>query len=77
MRAKCDVCGNAIFHQEHVEEVFRVDGHMVMVEHVPARVCDRCGDASFDRATVEQVRRAVHDGTSPIRHVNMDVLAFA
>lgn len=73
---KCDVCGNATFHEERVDEVFRVDGQMVMVEHVPARVCDRCGDATFDRETVEQVRRTVHAGNRPTRHVSMDVFAF-
>ena len=49
---------------------------MVMVENVPARVCERCGDATFDRDTVEQVRRTLHGGNRPTRHVNVDVIAF-
>lgn len=73
---RCDVCGNATFHDERVEEVFRIDGQMVMVEHIPARVCDRCGDATFDRETVERVRRTVHGKNQPTRHVSLDVFAF-
>jgi YgiT-type zinc finger domain-containing protein len=73
---KCDVCGNTAFHEERVEEIFRIGGQMVMVEHIPARVCDRCGDATFDRETVEQVRRTVHAGNRPVRRVNLDVFAF-
>jgi len=73
----CDVCGNTAFHEEHVEEVFRIEDHMIMVEHIPARVCDRCGDATFDRETMERVRRLVHEGSPPTRHENMDVFALA
>jgi len=57
---KCDVCGNATFHNRQVEEVFRLDGHLVMVEDIPARLCARCGDATFDRETTEAIRRMVH-----------------
>lgn len=73
---RCDVCGNATFHEERVDEVFRIDEHLVMVEHIPARVCDRCGEATFDRETVERVRCMVQDSKHPARHVNLDVLAF-
>jgi len=73
---RCDVCGNATFHEELLEEVFRIDGQMVMVERVPARVCDRCGEATFERETVEQVRRTVHGGNQPTRHASLDVFAF-
>ena len=74
---RCDVCGNATFHDEHVDEVFRIEGQMVLVEHIPARICDRCGEATFDRETVERVRRTVHEDKQPTRHVSMDVFALA
>jgi len=73
---KCDVCGNTTFHEERVDEVFRIEGRVVMVEHIPARVCDRCGDATFDRETTEHVRRTVHGPNQPARHVSVDVFAF-
>lgn len=73
---KCDVCGNSVFHEEYVEDVFHVDDHLVMVEHIPARVCDRCGDATFDRETMEQVRRLLHGGYTPTRRENLDVFAL-
>ena len=73
----CDVCGNTEFHNDYVEEVFRVENHRILVEHIPARVCDRCGDATFDCETVEQVRRMVHEGSQPIRHEDLEVFALA
>ena len=73
---RCDVCGNSTFHEERVEEVFRMDDRMVMVEQIPARVCNRCGDITFDRETVEKVRQTVHEKSPPIRHETLDVFAF-
>ncbi len=74
---RCDVCGNTTFRREQVEEVFHIEGHLVMVEGIPARVCDRCGDAIFDRETTETIRRMVHGESRPMRYVNVDVFTFA
>ncbi len=73
---RCDVCGHDSFHEEHVEEMFRIEGQMVMVERIPARVCNRCGDATFSRETMEQVRRTVHGAATATRQVSVDVFAF-
>lgn len=73
----CNVCGHTEFAQERREEVFRVDGHLVVVEDVPASVCARCGEATFDRETVERVQAMVHAGTKPKRSVDVDVFAFS
>lgn len=72
----CDVCGNTTFHDDHVNEVFDIDGKMMMVENIAARVCDRCGEATFDRETVENVRQAVHGGAHPSRQISLDVFAL-
>ena len=74
---KCEVCGNVVFHQETVNEFFRVDGDTMLVEHVPAQVCDRCGEATFDRDTVEKVRRMVQEHSQPTRRVEVEAFAFA
>lgn len=74
---KCDVCGNTSFHEKLTEEVFHIEGHLVMVEGIPARVCDRCGDATFGRDAAESIRRMVHGQKRPTRHVSVDVFAYA
>lgn len=73
---RCSVCGHTEFLKETLEEVFRVDGHLVVVESVPAEICGRCGEATFDRETVERVRALVHAGKRPARRVDVDVFAF-
>jgi YgiT-type zinc finger domain-containing protein len=60
-----------------VDELFQIEDHVVMVEHIPARVCDRCGDTTFDRQTTEAVRRMVHGEGRPTRQMNVDVFAYA
>ena len=74
---KCNVCGNTTFHDRQVEEVFHIEGHLVMVEDIPARVCDRCGVATFDRQTTEAIRCMVHGQKRPTRREEVNVFAFA
>ena len=74
---KCEVCGNSVFHQEYVDEFFRVGGDTMLVERVPAQVCDRCGEATFSRETVEKVRKMVQEHSQPTRKVEVETFAFA
>lgn len=73
---RCEVCGSLNLHEDYLEEVFRVDGQLVLIEHVPAKVCDRCGEATIARETVERVRNIVHEGKPASRHVSVDVYAL-
>lgn len=74
---RCDVCGNSTFRRESVEETFHIEGHLVLVEKIPAQVCGRCGEATFDRRTAEKIRRMVHDKKRPTRTVKVEVFAYA
>ena len=74
---KCEVCGNTVFHQENVDEFFRVGVESILVEQVPALVCDRCGEATFSRETVEKVRKMVQEHSQPTRRVEVEAFAFA
>ena len=74
---KCEVCGNTVFHQENVDEFFRVGGDNMLVEHVPAQLCDRCGEATFSRETVEKVRRMAQEHSQPTRRVEVEAFVFA
>ena len=74
---KCEVCGNIVFHQENVDEFFRIGGDTMLVEQVPAQVCDRCGEVTFSRETAEKVRRMVQEHSQPTRRVEVEAFAFA
>jgi HTH-type transcriptional regulator / antitoxin MqsA len=74
---KCTVCGNASFSKQNVEQVFNIDGRMLLVQDMPAEVCERCGEATFSRKTVEHVRRLIHGEARPKKRVRLDVFAYA
>ena len=73
----CVVCGHTGFHPEHVDEVFRVDGDIILVEHVPAEICDQCGEATFSKETVEKVRHMTHEDIRQTHKVEVEAFAFS
>lgn len=74
--SKCEVCGGHVFRREEVEEVFHVNGHYALVEHIPATVCMQCGEKTFDAETAEGIRKMLHERHQPARSVAMDVFAY-
>jgi HTH-type transcriptional regulator/antitoxin MqsA len=74
---RCHVCGSNDSSEELVNEVFRIGGEMVLVEHIPATVCVRCGETTFSRETTEAVRRLVHGDAQPTGAIELKVFEFA
>ena len=74
---QCYVCRIGQTWTELVNELFRVDGRLVLVESIPARVCEHCGEATFSRETTEKIRRMVHGEAEPVKSVQVDVFAYS
>jgi HTH-type transcriptional regulator / antitoxin MqsA len=72
----CDVCGCDKFRVESVNETFRVEDRVFVVENIPAQVCERCGEAIFAADVAEQVRRLIHGPHQPIRVLSAEVLSY-
>jgi HTH-type transcriptional regulator / antitoxin MqsA len=73
----CHVCGSAKSRLEQVSEVFHIEGRVVLVEQIPARVCEQCGEVTFSRETTEKVRLVLHSEAQPTRTVQMPVFAYS
>ena len=73
---KCEVCGSTAIREESVDEVFHVNGHYQLVEHIPAAVCAQCGEKTFGRETAEIVRKLLHGSTHPARAISLDVFSY-
>ncbi len=73
----CSICGAREGREEFVDEVFRIDGKYVLVDHIPARVCARCGEGTFSRETTERVRLMVHGQANPTKSIALKVFEFA
>jgi YgiT-type zinc finger domain-containing protein len=74
---RCYVCGSTDWRDGQVNEVFQIEGEVVMVERIPARICARCGEATFSRETTETVRCLVHGDATPFGAIQMKVFEFA
>ena len=74
---RCHGCGSTDWRVDQVNEVFQIEGEVVMVEHIPARICARCGEATFSQETTEAVRRLVHGDAKPFGAIQMKVFEAA
>lgn len=74
--ALCEICGSTKFSEELLNEVFQIQGKLVLVERIPAKVCVQCGEITFSRETTERIRQMLNEKHQPIRSINVDVYAF-
>ena len=54
-----------------------VDGRLIVIEHVPARVCLETGEQFFSPKTVERIQAIVRGGSTPARTMQTPVYDFA
>jgi HTH-type transcriptional regulator / antitoxin MqsA len=73
---KCDICGSPMI-EEMVTYTIQLDGKLVVVEHVPAKVCTQCGERLYSPETVERLQTTVWEQRSPSRMLQTPVFDFA
>ena len=72
----CEVCHAKESREAVVDEIFRINGKYVRVDHIPAIVCVRCGEETFSRETTETIRLMVHGQAKPAKSVTLEVFEF-
>ncbi len=60
-----------------VTYTLEVEGRLVVIEHVPARVNVETGERFFAPLTVERIQQIVWGGPSPSRMIETPVFEFA
>jgi hypothetical protein len=60
-----------------VTYTLEVDGRLIMVEHVPARVNEETGEKFFAPEVVERLHRIVREARTPSRVIETPVYDFA
>jgi YgiT-type zinc finger domain-containing protein len=63
--------------EQKVTYTIEVDGKLIIVENVPARVCLETGERFFSPETVERLQKTVWDRQNPQRVIETPVLEFA
>ena len=57
MKEVCNFCGNRNFVRKEVEYMYRREGRMLLVEHVPCEECEYCGERYYGAATLKKIER--------------------
>jgi len=65
------------FANARVTYTVEINGKLIIIENVPARVSVRTGEQFFAPETVEQIHRIVNGDRSPARTVSATIFEFA
>src|SRR3954466_4019951 len=71
-----NVCPNEIFLEQKVTYVAEVDGRLIVIEHVPARVCLQTGEKLYSPETVERIQAIAWGHAPPVRTITTPVYEF-
>ena len=72
---KCDICGG-LLHEEAVTYRIDVDGKLLVVENVPAKVCGQCGEKIYSADTVEKLQKTIWEQKRPTRVMETPVFDY-
>ena len=62
---------------QRVTYTIDIDGRLVVIENVPARVCVETGEQFFSPQTVERIHQIVRGEQKPVRTISTPVFEFA
>ncbi len=65
------------FVPEKVTYTIEIDGKLIVVEQVPARVCLETGEQLFSAETVERIQQLLLSKQKPTRVMEVPVFEFA
>jgi YgiT-type zinc finger domain-containing protein len=65
------------FREEKVTYTAEVDGQLIIIRNVPARVSVETGEKLFSLETVERLQALIRGSTPPKQYINSPVFEFA
>lgn len=65
------------FVNQRVKYTLEVDGKLIVIENVPARVCVETGEQLFTPETVEKLQKLIASKAKPKRMMQVAVFEFA
>ena len=57
---QCNVCGSSEFYEDKVKKVFNINGEIIIVDSIPARICINCREESFSRETLVHIQSIIY-----------------
>jgi hypothetical protein len=68
---------NETFVEQQVTYIVEVDGELVIIQHVPARVNTETGERLFSPETVEKIQAIIQSQQAPTKVIQAPVFEFA
>jgi hypothetical protein len=68
---------NESFVEQQVTYVVEIDGELMIIQHVPARVNTETGERLFAPETVETIHRILRSRQAPTKVIQAPVFEFA
>ncbi|MGI4787766.1 MAG: hypothetical protein ACRYFS_02835 [Janthinobacterium lividum] len=65
------------FTRQNVTYILETEGHLSVIENVPARVSEETGEQLFSPDTVERLQQTVWTNRKPVRVLETPVYEFA
>ena len=72
----CHVCGANDAEEKLVDETFRIDVSLILVEKIPAQVCYNSGEVVFSGETAEKIRILLQRKAQPDKSIQVNVFAY-
>lgn len=63
--------------ERRVTYTLEVDGRLIVIENVPARVDEETGERFFSPEVVERIQQLIREGRPPSRVIETPVIDFA
>ncbi|MBI5324926.1 MAG: YgiT-type zinc finger protein [Ignavibacteriae bacterium] len=75
IREHCTNCGSLVFTEGKVNKVFSIDGEVIVVDKIPAKICKKCGDESFTRDTLAHIQSIIYG--KPKKYIKAKAFEYA
>ncbi len=72
---KCAICGGYLEEKATKLEVW-VDGKLLVIEDVPARVCENCGEKYFSAKVSKQIDKLLESKIKAERKLEVPIFSF-
>jgi len=57
---RCNICGSSEFYEDKVKKVFNIEGELIIIDNIPAKICRKCNEESFSRDTLAHIQAIVN-----------------
>ena len=55
----CNICNSTSYSNETVKKFYEIDGEIIVVDNIPAKVCSNCKKENFTKETLKHIQELI------------------